>query len=308
MPPIPVTFVVVDDTLPIGAPLEDVLVRVYSEDGSTFITEGMTDSDGELVLILDDMTTFWVRLFKPQYAFDSKLLITTDSTASSNTFDVVGRDLVEHPPSAVPYLCRASGYVVNSGGQPTQGAIFEFNATDLPKVANGQGIITSKIIVRSEEDGYVEVELVRGGAYDVIVTAGEDAVVRTKVPEKQAVDITDLVWPYVAGVSFDPTGPLTIAVDDTVEVLPSVLLSSGVTTPFEMDEDEDFRFGRYIRLSVEDESVVRISQWKESSDTLVLVGKAPGTTKITASLRDGVEAKRLPVPTRAFQELTITVT
>jgi hypothetical protein len=304
---IPVTFVVVDNSSPMGSPLENVVVRVYNEAGDTFVTEGTTDENGELVLLLTDMTSYWVRFFKVEYAFDNRLRITVDSTAPSNTFDIVGRDLVELPPSAVPELCRASGYVVNVAGEPHGGAVIEFNATDLPKVVSNRAVVRSKIIVQSQKDGYVEVELVRGGVYDVVAQASEDEVIRTKVPDAAAVNITELIWPYVAQVKWDPPGPLNLAPGESVEILPIVVLSSGVETPFDLDEKDTVEFGQYIQIEDSVEGVVRLSYNQQTDTLLVTARDDPGTTTLVATLREDVEAKRLPEPTRDLQDLVIVV-
>lgn len=303
----PVTFVVVDNSSPMGSPLENVVVRVYNLAGDTFVTEGTTDAAGEVILLLEDVTPFWVRFFKVEYAFDTRLKIDVDSGASSNTFDIVGRDLVSLPPSAVPELCRASGHVVNVAGEPHEGAIFGFNATTLPKVIAGRAVIRSKVIVVSQKDGYVEVELARGGVYDVVAQASEDEPIRTKVPDAAAVNFTDLVWPYVAQFVWEPAGPLALAVGQTIEVLPRAVLSSGVRTPYGLDDGDSRSFGFYVDLLKSAEGVVTLN-YDEQSDLMTITGKSPGSVTLSATLKDDVEAERLPEPTRDFQDLLIVVT
>lgn len=303
----PVTIRVVDNSSPTGVPLEDVVIRFYDEAGVTFVTEGTTDENGELVILLEDLTTYWIRLFKIEYAFDNRLRIEVDSGAVSNTFRVVGRDLVDLPPSAVPELCRASGYVVNVAGEPHEGAIIAFNATKLPRLVGGRGIVMSKIIVVSQDDGYVEVELVRSGAYDATVQASENEVIRIKVPDAEAININDLIWPYVAQVLWDPEGPIALPVDASISVSPTVVLSTGVQTPFEYDERDRKTFGCYVDLAMSVDGIVELS-YNEQTDTLLITGKSPGSVTLSATLKDGVEAVRLPEPTRDFQELTIVVT
>lgn len=298
---------VFDDVVPTPNALEGVTVRVYSEDGLTFITEGVTDAAGELSLLLPDATTYWVRFFRIGNAFPTKLLIDVDSGASSNDFDVVGRDLLELPPSTVPYLCRASGYVVNTAGEPVGGARMGFNVTDLPEVLGGQMVMRSKVIAVSEADGYVEVELAQGGVYDVLMQGYEDRVFRVKVPERQAINISELIRPYVAAFRWGVSGPISMAAGDVLELEPYVLLSSGVQTPYDLDGTDRVRFGFYVDLSV-DSSVVSIMV-DENSDKVTLSAATPGTTTLSVSLRPDVEAKRLPpVSGRVLEELTVIVT
>ena len=100
-------------------------VRIYSSDGSSFITYGTTDSSGEFTTDIAD-ATYWVRFFKTGYSFPSKKSVVVDSAQASNTFYIEAENLVQLPPSAANNLCRASGYAVDAGGQPRQGATFQF--------------------------------------------------------------------------------------------------------------------------------------------------------------------------------------
>jgi hypothetical protein len=310
----PVTLAVKDSALPFGNPLAGVIVRFWSQDGTTFVTEGVTDAAGELTLDLEDFTTYWVRFFLVGYSFASKLLIEVDS-AESNVFDIIGRDLVEHPSSSVPELCRASGYVVGAHGAPIAGATFSFEATSLPTVVGGRAVVASKVIVRSDSQGYIEVELIRGGAYDAVVVGHEDKTVRLEVPDAPSVDMTDLVWPFTARVVFDPPGPIHMGLADVVEVTPHAILSSGVETPFMMDEDpyqKDHRADKrravyYVTLKKDPDDVVSF-RMDEMTDKITISALKAGTARIYAELREDVEAVRIPEPVRDFQELIVVVT
>ena len=299
-----VTLSVTDDVLPVGNPLEAVVVHVYSEDGITFVTEGDTDENGKVVFLLPDLTNYWVRFFKWEYGFQTRLRIQVDGEA---TYGVVGVDLVARPPSTVPELCRASGTVVNVSGQPCGSAMFRFDATRLPDVVAGRAIVSSSVTVWSDNWGYVEVELVQGGVYDVTVTGHEDTPYRIKVPDTQSVNISDLVWPFVAELVYDVPNPLNISVGDVVEILPSVVLSSGVRTPFELDDDDMRYYSYYIRYDEIDTAGAVSWSHDWTSDKLTITGELPGTTTFTPVLLDDREARRLPAPAREMQSLIIVV-
>jgi hypothetical protein len=307
MPLTPITLVVKDGAIPFGQPVEGVIIRFYNESGDTFVTEGTTDENGELTLDLEDLTTYWVRFFKVEWKFSTKLRIGVDSGASSNIFDVVGTYLVEHPPSSVPELCRASGYVVGAHGAPVSAAYMIFEATELPDVISGRAMVGSKVQVRSDKWGRIEVELVRGGAYDVTVSGHEDIPLRIVVPDLEACNITDLVFPYVAQFAFDEGISLAMNVGDEMEIHPRVLLSSGLPTPFARDNKERVRFSNYIEIRESVPGVVDIVLVDDKTDTYMLRAKQPGTTTIAGTLKEDVEALRLPEPIRDFQELVITV-
>lgn len=300
-----VTFSITDNTKPTGAALEDVTVRVFSEDGETFVTQGTTDEDGELVLELTDETTYWVRFFKVGYQFASKLTVDVDSSESSNTFDVEGTDLLEYPPSTNEYLCRASGYVRGADWAPRAGLRMTFMLTGEPRVVADQVMVSSDLITESDDDGWIEVELVQGGTYDVIVQGMDDEVQRVQVPELQAISITHLIWPYTQTLEYGSSS-VTVAVDEEEEVSATVTLSSGVTTPFTMDSGDRYSARSFLKFKVEDEDICGIT-W-DDDDNVVIEGKKAGSTTITATVNEDAEVTRLPEPTRSIAELTVTVT
>lgn len=287
-----------------GSALESAIVRVFSEDGETFITQGTTDSSGELVLELPDLTTYWVRFFLETYSFDSKLTIDVDSGAASNTFDVEGQYLMEFPPSASNYLCRASGYVRGADWAPKAGIRMTFSLTGKPRVVGGQVMVTSDLAVVSGADGWIEAELVRNGTYDVVVAGMDDEVLRVQVPDSDSCSITDLIWPYVAALTW--SADVEVAAGESQTVTATLTLSSGTTTPFTMDNDDLFLARTFLMFTVGDEAVAGF-EWSDT-DTVTVTGVTAGTTTISATLNEDVEADREPSPTRSLASLSITVT
>ena len=60
-------FYIYDSVDQTGAtPVPEAQVRLYSEDGTVFVTTGDTDENGELVLDVPD-AKYWVRFFKTGY-------------------------------------------------------------------------------------------------------------------------------------------------------------------------------------------------------------------------------------------------
>jgi hypothetical protein len=232
----PVTFVVVDDSLPSAVELEGVLVRIYSEDGSTFVTEASTDVDGRLTLDLEDLTTYWVRFFKVGYAFNSKATIAVDG-ALLNSFDVVGRNLTTLVPSTDPNLCRASGYLVNGTGVPTQHVTMYFMLTGKPRVVGGRAMLPSKVYATTDASGFFEVELVRNGVYDTWAAGSDDTIYRVVVPDYPNIDITDLIFPEMAVLELNQSS-LTVSAGSSTEVPLTAQLSSRVFVPYTLENGD----------------------------------------------------------------------
>jgi len=302
-----VTFVLVDNQIPTASVLDGAVVRVYSQDGLTFVTQGTTDATGTLALVLTDATTYWVRFFKTGYSFQSKALISVDSGAASNTFDIVGTDLTVRPPSAVPELCRVSGHVVGASGEPVEGSTFRFSMTDFARIVGGRVVTKSKTITTSDSFGYIEVELIRDGVYDATIDGHEDTVYRVKVPDSESSDITDLIWPYVYDVDLGlwSTGASVSAGED-VEQAVAAKLSSGVVTPVSLDGDDLLGFGYFLSLESQDTAIATVTM-NDVTGIMTLSGVAAGTTSVAFTVREGVSAARLPAPTVTLPTLSITV-
>jgi len=298
----PVTFVVVDDTVPTAAALEGTLVRVYSADGTVFITEASTDVDGRLSLDLEDMTTYWVRFFKVGYAFEPRLSIEVDS-GLLNSFDVTGQNLTTLPSSTDPNLCRVSGTLLNGSGIPTHNVTMYFMLTGKPRVVGGRAMLPSKVYATTDRAGYLSVELVRNGVYDVWAAGTDDTVYRAAVPNYGNVNITDLLFPVVVTLELEvPSVVVTLGNSVTVDVLAE--LSSRVDIPYELDGGDSVSLGSIIGITVAGTAVTTYF----IGSTLYVFGKTLGTATITLTVREGIFALRQPAANTLTASLDVTVT
>lgn len=302
------TLLVRDDLLPFSAamPLEDVIVCLYDEDGTTFITEGQTNASGELTLPLEDDTIYWVRFFKSGYAFSSRLTITVDGDASSNIFDVVGRDLNVRPPATDPNLCRISGYLLNVAGAPTKGITCYFMRTEKPTVVGNAVVIPSKLYLRSDANGRIEGDLVRNGAYEFWIMGFDDSTRRVKVPDYPSVDFTDLVWPYVVSIELDvDTAALEVEVSAIVNIV--MTLSNRVTVPYDLDQKKTVKITDFYAITAADPAIISVKV-NPATNELTLIGKSAGSTTLVWTPIEGAIVERQPIPTPVIGSLVVTVT
>lgn len=299
------TITITDNAIPTGVALAGIVVRVYNADGTVFITEGDTDENGVLIMELEDGFVYWVRFYGSGYRFNPRLTISVDSGESSNAFAVEGIDLTVRPPATDPNLCRVSGMVLNAAGCAAPGVTFEFVMTGKPRVVGGRVMVSRKVIVRSDADGDVDVDLVRNGIYDVMVEGHDDEVFRIKVPDYAYVDITDLIWPYVASVSFSEN-TVTLAAGATTTVDVTLMLSSRTTVPYDLDNGDVAAIGMFATITSSDEGVATISFDEDGVMTISAV--ASGTATISVELIDGVTSEREPTPTTTLETVVVTVT
>lgn len=299
---IPVTFVIVDDSLPSGLPLEGVLVRIYSEDGTSFITEVTTDADGRVTTDLPDLTTYWVRFFKPGYAFDARATIDVDGSLP-NSFDVVARNLTALASSTDPNLCRVSGYLLNGSGIPTPNVTLYFMLTGKPRVVGGRAMLPSKVYATTDKNGKIDIQLVRNGVYDVWAAGTDDTVYRAVVPDYANVNITDLLFPVVVTLSLE-TSEVSLAKGDTVAVIVTAELSSRVDIPYELDGGDKVSLSSILLIAVSDPAATAIFQ----GNTLFVTGVSAGAATVTISVRDNIFALRQPSTGTLAAILAVTVT
>lgn len=291
-------------------PVGGVRVRVYSADGLTFITEGDTEEDGTVVLLLDDVTSYWVRFFLPGWKFPTKALVFVDAANGGDSFDAFGIDLIASPTSTDPHLCRATGAFSDPAGVAVTGARIQFLPTAAPRVLGGRLVLQSQVTAQSTTHGRIEVDLIRTAVYEVAVEAMGglgvgDFAFEVLVPDADAVDVSDLLWPYVAAV--EATVPSSLAVGETAEAPVTVVLSSSQETPFDVGVVHK-NAGTFVRVLVSDQAVLSCDfQELDGVETLQLAGLAAGTATISFEVVEESEEPRFPEPTRTLPEFTVTV-
>jgi hypothetical protein len=292
-------------------PLENVIIRIYSEDGSTFVTEVETDETGEVTFDLPDLTTYWVRLFKPGYRFPVRAQIQVNSGLPNNAFDIEAINLTELASSPYSGLCRISGTVVDPAGTPASGVSMRFEMTQEgnPRVYHDRPIIPQTVFVRSLDDGYVEFDLIQGGLYEVtyegIVGYDYSGFTReVRVPETQAMGLADLVWPYILSATFSPDAlSMTPGAQQTVDF--TVYLSNLLQFPIKFVETSVDMFSF---LRVVDDGGGSAIKWDSGTRQYTVTAGASGTTTVfSVYLIPATTAERVPAPTSTLGTLTVTV-
>jgi hypothetical protein len=297
-----VTLVVVDDAIS-PAPLADVLVRIYSEDGDTFITELTTDVDGRVTTDLPEDEVYWVRFFKVGYAFDSRCTINVDS-ALLNSFDAVGHDLTTYPGSTDPNLCRVTGYLLNAAGTPSGNVTLYFMLTGRPRVVGGRAMLPSKVYTTTNSEGYIDIHLVRNGVYEAWASGTDDTTYRIVIPDYGSADISELLFPELAALELSED-TVNLSVDGTADVEITATLTTRVTLPYTLDNGDSEVLGTYVQTSIADTSV---ASYLIQDNMLTIRGIAPGSTTLTVAEKPDVFALRQPVDPLLSVSCTITVT
>lgn len=261
------------DTTVMENPVAGVNVRVLSEDGTSVITQATTDSTGLASFDLPDSTTYQLRMYAFQVGFTNPQLIVVEPAPATNEFQVSAQ-LLAPPVPLDARLCTAYGYFRDVTGAPQANLEAHFIAKFDPVWLDGAAVLSERVIARSDQNGYMQLNLIRNGHFDVTIQGEEDVVRHIKVPDAPNVSLPDLIFPIVNLVELVPPGPYTVAA--------GAKLSVGITVYASDGENLGVGCGN-IRFQSSDPSIL---SWDISNAGLVLVGMAPGTATLTITRTD----------------------
>lgn len=298
-----------DDGL-VPQPILDVFVGIYDQTTFDLVASAVTVEDGRAAFVLtasaDPGTQYEVRLFKLGVLFRNPFAINVISplgVGQTNRFDVYG-----HPrtvlASSDPNCCRCTGTFVDFSNRPLSGVILRVTqrtSDPVPKVINGNAVGTQGMTFRTSGDGYVSFDLVRGSEYLVILSSDEDDAREIVVPDRDSVNLVDLMYPFPVALDWDdtvaPGNVVSLAVGESLTVPFTVLFSS-----FEVRAE---LLGAYVDITIADSSFLEAAILDGS---VVLTGMGSGTTTATPERKSGLKPEIRPVPDFDAPILSITVT
>lgn len=285
--------VYVKDSTPARNPLAGVVVKIYNESGSLFYTQTVTDVLGHAGFLLDTQR-YQLRLYRFQTAFVNPQLINVFAAPEINTFDV-SADIVVPPVATDPRLCRASGFFRRATGAVARNVDVHFLAKFNPLLLEGAAVLTERDITRTDERGFMSIDLIRCGKYDVTIQGMEDLLRCIEVPDAASVNLPDLLFPVVGSVSFTPAGPYTVNIGTDVLITPTILATNGKQLVGTSPQD--------VLWETDDPTICAVM---DETPLLRLRAFTSGTTNLTARRRDNtiIRYPNLPI---AGQPLVITV-
>jgi hypothetical protein len=252
-----------------GDPIPGIVVRVYSKDGKTFYTQGSTNVDGLAAFLLNTQE-YQLRFYKQHVGLPNPRYIEV-LEGQSNVFDLLGELIT--PPSAIdPRLCTAYGYFRRPDGTPAAHVDVHFIAKFKPLLLEGSAVVTERTTTRTDKDGYMQINLIRCGQYDVTVQGIEDEQRLISVPDAANVSLPALLFPVVDSITFDPPGPWTVAAGQEIQVTPTIHGSDG-------NELDDFD----VIWSSSDSDVLAVLP---AGGVLTLRGLSAGTASVEATRAD----------------------
>lgn len=302
-----VSILVVDDQ-PVPEPVDGVKVRIYDED-DVYITEATTDEEGLISIALegdaDPGKKYIIRLSKTGTYFTDGPTQEIDiydpvDPPMTNSFEITAHAIVV-PESSDEHLCMLSGYLTDQSLRPLRNRIIRFvpkiyfQAADVgmyfigdPTLIRGK-ILMNEVKVKSDTNGYVEISLPRGGAYEAHIYGAEhpeEIVTTVSIPDKAGARLEDVLFPYVTSVVYGED-PIDLLVSEYMDVPLTVTLSNDVvvTDPNLIDA--------LLSFTADDSTIVTLSLLRES--VLTVYGLKIGSTEIQVARKDLTAAPRMPI-------------
>jgi hypothetical protein len=230
--------------------------------------------------------SYYVRFYKDKIVIKQpQLLQVVSTTPNSNYFLVPGH--VYAPPEALnARMCCCSGFFRQPDNSPAVNHDIHFIPKFDPLLLEGNAMLTERVRGRTDSKGYVQVELVRFGQYEVTVEGLEDQQRIITIPDAPSVNLPDLLFSVVDRIEFDPPGPWNIGVGvlNDFTVTPTVYTSDGRILPGTAMQD--------VQCAVSDPNVAAVLP---TDKTIVLRGMAPGTTTLVPTRWDN-SIIRIPNP------------
>jgi hypothetical protein len=305
-----VQIVVSDDTTPTPVPVEGAVVRLFSSPADAFLTEFVTDTNGEIDPVLEGDVTpgkeYIVRVLPPvgYSAGPTETISVIDPLAvgETNIFDLTVFAPSALPASTDPDMCRLSGYFGDPSLRPLKNLSLIFHPREgYPKfVVSGSpfggqpSVVRNRVIaserrVNTDKNGYIEIDLPRTGIFDVYVQ-GLDAPDHTLlapiyVPDVAGIAIHELLYPYVTKVTYAAPA-VTVPVGEQVE-LELALETSNVQPVTSYQELQGL-----LVFTIGDLTLASVGVTPEGK--LLISGIAAGATTLEVTRVVGTYAPRRP--------------
>jgi hypothetical protein len=163
-----------------------------------------------------------------------------------------------------------------------------------PVVVDGRGVVGGKVVMRTDVDGMIQVDLFRDGEYQASLEGFMDSPRHVIVPDRSAVNLIYLLFPVVHEINFNPD-PVTVATGASVDVVLTILSTDGR----ELDPDDGD-----VTFASDDETVAVAAV---VDGVLRITGMAPGTANVEATRVD-LSIVTVPDEPDAYTPLVVTVT
>lgn len=302
-------FVNSDDAAPL--PLSGVVVSLFDLPSMALAASVSTDQDGQASFLVPGSVEgkmYQVRSFKMGVIFGRPgNIVVMEPESVPNKFDLVGTRITTTVASD-PNLCRCTGRFVDFSNKPMANRMVRLSAKaeygyETPKVVDGNMVSAEAMEFHTDAQGFLVIDLFRGGEYWISFAGEDDAVWPLKVPDRSSANLIELIHPVPASLQWDstvaPSNALTMTVGTTLDVPFSALFTSFETLSKGLSS--------WLDLFNSDEAVLALEQLDGGVSAARIRALSPGTATVTATPKERPPSRR-PAPISLLPVLTVTVT
>jgi hypothetical protein len=184
-----ITFNVTDQA---SLPVPGVQITLKNTTSAITVAVGYTDINGQLVLglpgVYGNPAVFNVFFFKPFYTFGTQPYVLT--VTGNQTVNVASVSF--QPTPVLPNSCACYCYMVDASGAPVVGELLRAKLVSNFPFSPGSGILATKTEVEATSDssGYVQLNLIQGGTYEISAPALYITLTNFLIPLDTSLDLS----------------------------------------------------------------------------------------------------------------------
>lgn len=282
-------------------PIVGALVRVFNVSSGALVTQQYSalvgaDAVADVTLNGDDPEIeYTIRLSKTGVAFDGSIpgsaspqLIqifspVANSPTGTNNFSLKGQTFTR-PVATDLRLCRCSGFFRDGAGRPLANLDIKIINQFKPAVVEGDAVLGERLDLRTDSEGFAQVDLFRHGKYcawvDSIQATDNDSTGALSfprsivVPNSSSANLVSLLLPYVESVVFNPP-VVSLSVGDRLVVFPTLTASDGQVLSGAAIEDVTYAC-----------SDLTVAGFAAEADKIVIEARSAGTAQISVTRLD----------------------
>jgi hypothetical protein len=291
--------VTITDTL-YQQPIAGVVVAVYDSTGA-FFASGTTDALGHVVFGLPG-AVYDLRFYKLDVEFGGPYPITVTEPNGQSEFAYEGTMEPKFGVPTDPGVCRCVGRFLNFSHGPASNLYIRLTqdvdlSKKMPKLVGGNFVSPSAQSFHTDGDGYVVMDLPRGGEFFIMVAGEDDQLWTFKVPDRETANLIDLMQVRPVAVVYGAT-TVSVQVGATVDVPAIVSWTDTISRPGSVSE--------YVTFASSDETVA-VAVYG-AGEALSIKGLGAGSCTVTATATPDTFPRSVPATSLTASPLTVTVT